>query len=188
MMHLLQLPPAMVLDKRTGKYRRKSHKIGPEPLFPNEADVLVAMRAAQTKPRTLTGDEAAAFETFRGSANIASYQSERKIRRGKLIYRTPGGGGDLSMSPVEWDARQALAGFRVRVTKVFRRAPNPARGARARREAAEARAQRVLELVDRYRSRGSSCAALIARALGERVDYVRSVLRENVRDANRQSK
>lgn len=180
-MHILQLPPAMVLDKATGKYRRKSHKIGPEPLSQHEDAALLAMRAAHTHPKALNETEAKAFARFRATANVATYKSAR-LSVDPVVYRRAGNGAKLPMSPVEWDARQALAAFRVRLTKAFRRAPDSALGASARRVTADARANRVLQLYERFKARGRSCAALIARELNEKVAYVRRILRENVHD------
>jgi len=186
MMHILQLPPALVLDKATGKYRRKSHEIGPEPLSQHEDAALLAMRAAHKGQNVLDEAEPQAFARFRATANVATYKSAR-LSQDPIVYRRAGNGADLPMSPVEWDARQALAAFRVRLSKAFQRAPDSALGVSARRVTADARAIRVLNLYERFKARGRSCAALIARELNERVAYVRRILRENVHDGDRQS-
>lgn len=187
MMHLLMLPPKLVLNKVTKKYRRKSHKVAFGPLCPNEDEVLAAMRAALRNPVAMTESETVEFETFRSQANVAVYRPEPREVNGQVVYRREGESGThLPMRPAEWDLRQLLAAQRVAMSKFNRKPPDPKLAAQARDAKAKARAAPVLVALEKYRSLKSKCGAAVADATGETIEYVRSVRLKNARDAHRQ--
>lgn len=181
MMDLIQRYPLLIKGKKPDTWLGKSRPLLPEDFEQISTESLTAMRLAQSQPIPVDADQEAQFHAMRGTAGIAVYKTERKLRgrAKKLRYRRAGkGGAYLPVSPVEWDQAQARAAFRIRLHQTFKKPPPSEAGVSARQTLAQARATRVLVLLPRYQARGRDCAALIARQLDEPIAYVRRILRE----------
>ena len=180
-MDLIQRYPLFIKGKKPGTWLGKSRPLLPEDFDEISADSLAAMRLARNQPKPLDAGQEAQFHAMRGTAVIAVYKTERKLRgrAQELRYRRAGkGGAYLPVSPAEWDRAQAREAFRAKLHEAFKKPPPSKAGVSARQTLALVRAERVLALLPKYQARGKHCAALIARELDEQIAYVRRILRE----------
>ena len=181
MMDLIQRYPLLIKGKTPGTWLGKSRPLLPEDFEAIRSESLEAMRQARSQPIRLDADQEAQFHAMRGTAVIAVYKTERKLRgrAQELRYRRAGkGGAYLPVSPVEWDQAQARAAVRTKLYEASKQPPASDAGVSARQALALARASHVLDLLPKYLARGKHCAALIARQLDEPIAYVRGILRE----------
>jgi len=152
-------------------------------LPPRNSAALEAIRAALQSPHYLNAEEEAAFQAMRcrGGIERGTGMGVALLRRGRIVYREEGKAGpDLDELPGLRERRRKQRDYEVEQAKLFRQAPPPSLGVKARRAKSEALKKKILALADRHVAKGSSRAAFIAGKLQITPKYVREVIKTHL--------